>query len=111
MEGLRNNLLKRFFVLTLLSVLLLKVCAFSISCFSVSADAYSIEKNAEENKDKEGEAFEKNKKKLLIYESSMLDTGHLFLSLHTPQPEQAYYLQMGTHPPKTVPTPPPDHFS
>lgn len=111
MEGLRNNLLKRIFALTLLSVLLLKVCAFSISYFSASADAYSIAKNAEENKDKEGEAFDKNKKKLLLYESSILDTGYLFLSLHSPLPAQPYYLKMGTHPPKSVPTPPPDALS
>ncbi|WP_029288473.1 hypothetical protein [Pedobacter sp. R20-19] len=111
MEGLRNNLLKRILALALLCVLVLKVFSFSISYFSPSGDAFSIEKNAEENKDKEGEALDKNKKKLLIYESSVMDTGQLLLSNHFSLPTQPYYLRMGTHPPKSVPTPPPNHFS
>ena len=111
MEGLRNNLLKRIFALTLLSVLVLKVFAFSISYFSSTTDAFSIEKNVEENKDKEGESLDKNKKKLLIYESLVMDTAHLLLSNHLAPVTQPYYLRMGTHPPKSVPTPPPNHLS
>ncbi|NTD97576.1 hypothetical protein G6M26_48945 [Agrobacterium tumefaciens] len=111
MEGLRNNLLKRIFALTLLSVLVLKVFAFSISYFSASANAFSIEKNVEENKDKEGESLDKNKKKLLIYDSSVMDTSHLLLSNHFALPTKPYYLHMGTHPPKSVPTPPPNPLS
>lgn len=111
MEGLRNKLLKSIFALILLSVLALKVCAFSISYFSSSTDAFSIEKSAEENKDKEEEALDKNKKKLMLYESSIIDVAHYFCINHSPLPAQHYHVQMDAHPPKSVPTPPPDLFS
>lgn len=111
MGRFRNNLLKSIFALILLSVLVLKVCAFSISYFSTSTDAFSIEKNAEENKDKEGEALDKNKKKLLLYESSIIDIAHYFCINHSPLPTQHYHVRMDAHPPKSVPTPPPDSFS
>ena len=111
MEGLRKNLLKSIFALILLGVFALKVFAFSISYFSTSANAFSIEKNAEENKDKEEEALEKTKKKLLLYESSVLDAAHYFCFTHSPVQNQHYHVRMDAHPPKSVPTPPPDTFS
>jgi len=111
MEVLRNNLLKSIFALMLLSVLALKVFAFSISYFSTSSEAYSIEKSAEENKEKEQEAFDKNKKKLMLYESSIIDVAHYFCINHSPLPAQHYHVRMDAHPPKSVPTPPPDRNS
>lgn len=107
---LRNNLFKSIFALALLSILALKVFAFSISHFA-SSNPYSIEKNTEENKDKEEEAFDKAKKKLMLYESSVMGSEHPLWANHLPIRTKPYRLRIGNFPPKHVPTPPPDSIS
>ncbi|WP_139180136.1 hypothetical protein [Pedobacter rhizosphaerae] len=111
MKLLRNSLLRSVFGVVLLAILLIKTCAFSISYFSSSEITSALEKNAAENKDKEEESFDKTKKKLLLYESSIIDQGHPLWTNHLPLRTQPYRLRIGNPPPKNVPTPPPDHQS
>lgn len=94
----------------LLSVLMLKFFAFSISILSSDANAYSIEKNTEENRDKE-ESFDTAKKKLLLYESSLTCDEHTVWSNYLPLRMPAHRIILGNFPPRNVPTPPPDYLS
>jgi hypothetical protein len=110
MKILRNNFLKNTFGFVLLCIVLTKVFEFSISCFSAK-DTFAIEKSAEESKDKEEDSFDKNKKKALLYElpvpvyQCLIWTGTVKYNLN------AYRIPIGTHPIKSVPTPPPDSLS
>ena len=90
-------------------IMLLKICALSISHFSSSAtDPISVEKNSEEGKDSKEEPTDKNDKKHLTCEFIYLDHGHLLLIDPLPVSVYSYLMQIGSHPLKTVPTPPPD---
>lgn len=95
----------------MLSIIALKVCAFAICKFGSSANLVSIEKSAEENKDKEEEAFDKAKKKLLLYESSLISHDHPLWVNHVSPCLPQGYLQTDNFPSKSVPTPPPDFIS
>lgn len=108
MELLRNQLLKNVFGVLLLSIMLLKVCAFSISYLSSSLNPLAIEKSAEEGKDLKEEAFDKKEKKMLTFGFSYIDHGHDIWVNPLPLSMYSYIMQMGSHPLKTVPTPPPD---
>lgn len=110
MKILRINTLRNIFGIALLCVMLLKVCAVSISHFSSSADPCAVEKNAEEGKDAKEEAFDKNEKKMLSCEFFFLDHGQLLWINPLPLSIYSYIMQIGTHPVKTVPTPPPDRL-
>jgi len=92
----------------LLGILTLKVLAFSISCFSLNGNTFAIEKSAEENKDKEEEACEKNKKKLVLYEFSTLVPQYLIVTNFLPVKIDSFRVKTNVEPPKTVPTPPPN---
>ncbi|KLT64374.1 hypothetical protein AB669_17620 [Pedobacter sp. BMA] len=111
MRLLRNKLLRSIFGFALLAVLAIKFCSYSIACFSSSANAYSIEKSAEENKDKEEEAFEKAKKKMLLYEASLMVFEQTLSVNDQPERMVPYRLRIGLPPLKVVPTPPPDSIS
>ncbi len=104
---LGKNSLKSIFGCLLLGIFILKFFTFSISSFS-SSSTYSIEKSAEESKDKEEESFDTAKKKLLLYESSIMDHEHPLWTNHLPVRVNAYRDRIGNFPPKNVPTPPPD---
>lgn len=104
---LRKNSLKCIFGFLLLGIFMLKFFSFSISSLSSSA-TYSIEKNAEEKNDKEEESFDTTKKKLLLYESSIMNHEHPLWTNHLPVRTRAYRDRIGNFPPKNVPTPPPD---
>ena len=108
MKELRNNLLKRIFGIVLLTIFAIKMCAFSISSFSCTQDASAIEKYATENKEKEEEAFEKSKKKLMLYESPVIDHEHPLWTNHLPVRIHDYRMRIGNPPPRNIPTPPPD---
>jgi len=110
MSLLRKKLVKGIFGCLLLSILLLKFFAFSISYLSSSASSYSIEKSAEENRDKE-ESFDNAKKKLMLYETSVTDHDHDLWSSNIPIRIPVYRIIMGNFPPRNVPTPPPDQLS
>lgn len=103
--------MKSIFSIAVLAILMLKFCAFSISNFSSSSEPYSIEKHAEENKDKEAESYDKTTKKLLLYESSIIDHEHPLWTNHLPIRTNPYRLRIGNPPPKNVPTPPPNFAS
>lgn len=92
----------------LLSIILLKVCALSVSHLKPCADPIAVEKNAEEGKDTKEEAFDKNEKKMFSCVFIYLDHGHLLWINHLPLSRYSYIMQIGSHPVKTVPTPPPD---
>lgn len=94
--------------MVLLSIMLLKVCSFAISHFSSCGDTLAVEKNAEEGKDTKEEALEKNEKKLLTCEFTALNDGHILWISRLPLSSYSYIKQIGSHPVKTVPTPPPD---
>lgn len=106
---LRGKLFKNIFGVALLSIMLIKICAFSISHFSSSFDPLAIEKSAEEGKDAKEEPADKKEKKLMSYSFSCIDHGHLLWSNHLPLNRYAYIKEIGIHPVKTVPTPPPDY--
>jgi len=110
MKLLRKKLLKKIFGVTLLSIMLLKICAFSISHFSSCLDTLAIEKSAEEGKDVKEEPIDKKEKKLYTYTFSYIDHGHLLWSDNLPLGMYSYIMQIGSHPLKTVPTPPPDQL-
>ena len=110
MQRLRNRFLKSSFGFMLLGILTLKVLAFSISCFSPNGNTFAIEKSTEENKDKEEEACEKNKKKLVLYEFSSLVPQSLVLTNFLPITTDSFRIKISVEPPKTVPTPPPNYF-
>ncbi|MDN3588877.1 hypothetical protein QWY86_19520 [Pedobacter aquatilis] len=103
--------MKSTFGFMLLSILAFKVIAFSISCFSPNENALAIEKSTEENKDKEEEACEKNKKKLVLYEFSSLVPQSLISINFLPIKIDSFRIKINVEPPKTVPTPPPNYFS
>jgi len=111
MSLLRKKILKRIFSCLLLGVLMLKFFAYSISSFSSFSGAYAIEKSAEENKDKEEESFEKAKKKLQIYETSIPVYEHPTWTSHIPDPNRMYKIRIGSFPARNVPTPPPNSIS
>ncbi|SEA65055.1 hypothetical protein [Pedobacter hartonius] len=96
--------------MTLLMIMLLKVCAISISHFRPSTDPFAVEKNAEEGKDTKEEALDKNEKKLLTCEFSCTDHKHFLWISHLPLNAYSYKMKIGSHPLKTVPTPPPDRL-
>lgn len=108
MKPLRKKLLKNIFGVALLSIMLLKLGAFVISRFSPCIDPIAVEKSAEEGKDTKEGATDKNEKNLLTCEFSFIAHGHVFWSNHLPQRIYSYKMQIGSHPLKTVPTPPPD---
>jgi len=108
MNVLRKNLLKNIFGVALLFMMLLKVCAFYVSHFSPSANSFAVEKNVEEGKDAKEEALDKNEKKLLTCVFFSIDQGHLIWVSRLPLSIYSYKMQIGSHPLKTVPTPPPD---
>lgn len=110
MNRLRNNWVKKCFGIALLVMLLLKVFAFSISHFSSCADPLAIEKSAEEGKDTKEGNFDKNEKKLLTCEFFAIDHGHLLWIDPLPVCTYSYKKQIGSHPVKTVPTPPPNQL-
>ncbi|CAM4075734.1 hypothetical protein SAMN06265348_102311 [Pedobacter westerhofensis] len=110
MKILRKNLFKTAFGIILLSIMLLKVCALSVSHLKSCSDPFAVEKNAEEGKDTKEEAFDKNEKKMLSCEFIYLDQGHLLWISHLPLSRYSYIMQIGSHPVKSVPTPPPDLF-
>jgi len=99
------------FGVTLLCIMLIKVCAFSISHFSSSFDPLAVEKSAEEGKDAKEEALDKKEKKLLSFSSTYIDHGHLLWTDHLPLNMYSYIMRIGVHPLKPVPTPPPDYLS
>jgi hypothetical protein len=107
----RIKSLKTIFGVLLLSIMLLKVCALSISHFSNCSDPFAVEKNSEEGKDTKEEAADKNEKKQLSCEFIYLDHGHLLWVNHLPLSTYSYIMQIGSHPLKTVPTPPPDNLA
>jgi hypothetical protein len=108
LKFLRKRLIKNIFGMVLLSIMLLKLGAFVISRFSSCVDPVAVEKSAEEGKDTKEEATDKSEKKQLTCEFSFIAHGHLFWSHHLPQRIYSYKMQIGSHPLKTVPTPPPD---
>lgn len=108
MQRLRNRFLKSTFGFMLLSILAIKVIAFSISCFAPSGNSLAIEKSTEENKDKEEEACEKNKKKLVLYEFSSIVPQCLLVTNFLPLKIYTHRVKIGVEPLKTVPTPPPN---
>lgn len=108
MKILRKNWLKNILGIMLLGIMLIKVCPFSISRFSLSSDPLTFEKNTEEGKNNKEEAFDKNEKKLLTCELSYIDHGHFLWINHLPLNIYSYLIQMGSHPLKAVPTPPPN---
>lgn len=110
MKLLRNQLLKNVFGVVLLSIMLLKVCAFSISYLSSSLNSLAIEKSAEEGKDIKEEAFDKKDKKMLTFGFAYIDHGYDLLVNPLPLSMYSYIMQIGTHPLKTVPTPPPNQL-
>ena len=109
MKLLRNKLLKNVFGIVLLSTMLVKMCAFSISCFSSPTDPLAIEKNAEEGKDAKESPFDKTDKKLFSCGESYADHVHIFWINYLPVRIYSYKMLIGSHPLKTVPTPPPDY--
>lgn len=110
MKVLRRKLLKKIFSMALLSIMLLKLCAYSISHFSSCNDTFAVEKNVEEGKDTK-ESLDKNEKKLLTYLFASSDHGHLLWINYLPISVCSHKMQIGTHPIKTVPTPPPDRLA
>jgi len=110
MKLLRKKLLKNIFGVTLLSIMLIKVFSFAISHFSSCHDTFAIEKSAEEGKDTKEEPLDKKEKKLLTYGLYSIDHGHDLWINDLPLSMYAYIMQIGSHPLKTVPTPPPDRF-
>ena len=108
---LRGKQVKYFFSFVLVCALLMKICAFSLSVFSSGDHVYSIEKSAEENKDKEEESLDKAKKKLILFESSIFCDDHQLWIYRSPVRSYSYKLQISNFPPKNVPTPPPDFVS
>jgi hypothetical protein len=111
MRQLRKKIFKNIFGVTLLCIMLLKVCAFSISYFSSCGDPLAVEKSVEEGKDTKEEAFDKKEKKLLGFSISYIDHGHLLWTNHLPLCKYSYLMQIGIQPLKTVPTPPPDSIA
>jgi len=108
MNILRNRLLKNVFGIVLLSIMLIKMCALSISYFKPCTDPLAVEKNTEDSKDTKEEATDKNEKKLMSCEFMYFDHGHLLWVNPLPLSIYSYIMQIGSHPLKTVPTPPPD---
>jgi hypothetical protein len=104
----RIKSLRNILGIVLLSIMLLKLCALSISHFSLSTDPIAVEKNTEEGKDTKEEAADKNEKKLLSCEFIYLDHGQVIWVNPLPLSMYSYIMQIGSHPLKTVPTPPPD---
>ena len=96
--------------MTLLSIMLIKVCSFAISHFSACQDTLAVEKCADESKDTKEEPLDKKEKKLLTYGLYSIDHGHYLWIDHLPLSRYAYTMQIGSHPLKTVPTPPPDNL-
>ena len=107
MKLLRNNLLKNIFGIVLLCMMLVKMCAYSISCFSSCTDPLAIEKNAEEGKDSKESPFDKADKKLFSCDA-YADYVHILWINYLPVSIYSYKMMIGSHPVKTVPTPPPD---
>ena len=110
MRLLRKKLLKNICGVTLLSIMLLKICAFSISHFSSCLYSLAIEKCAEEGKDVKEEPVDKKEKKLYTYALFYIDHGQLLWISNSPLCMYSYSMQIGSHPLKTVPTPPPDYL-
>lgn len=108
MSYLRKNLLRNIFSLLVLGLLATKFFAFSVAIFLSSDHTYAIEKSSEENKTKEEESFEKLKKKLLLYESSVTACLNPQLVNASMVNQYAYQPIVGSFPAKNVPTPPPD---
>ncbi|TWR29969.1 hypothetical protein FPZ43_08970 [Mucilaginibacter pallidiroseus] len=108
MKRLRKNWLKSILGTALLLVMALKVCAGFISQFSCKNDSYSIEKSAEEGKDIKEESFDKVSQKLLTCSFHDITFDHFSWISHLPVGTAYYKLRISAHPPKTVPTPPPD---
>ena len=108
MRILRKNFLKNIFGLLVLGLLTAKFLSFSISIFCTSDQAYAIEKSNEDNKEKEEEPFDQFKKKLLIYESSIIVSLNPLLPCSPAINKYAYWLSFDNFPVKNVPTPPPD---
>ena len=100
--------LRNLFSMLLLSSMLLKVCALSISHFSMSTDPLAVEKNTDEGKDAKEEAADKAEKKLLSCEFIYMDHSHELWVNPLPLSMYSYIMQIGSHPLRTVPTPPPD---
>lgn len=92
----------------LLSSMLLKVCALSISHFSLNIDPIAVEKSTDEGKDAKEEATDKTEKKLIRCEFIYVDHGDLLWVNPLPLSIYSYIMQIGSHPLKAVPTPPPD---
>lgn len=111
MNYLRKNLLRNIFSLLMLSLLVTKFFAFSVAIFLSSDNTYAIEKSSEENKTKEEESFEKLKKKLLLYESSVMACLNSQPANCPLVNQYDYQPSVGNFPAKNVPTPPPDLIS
>jgi hypothetical protein len=104
----RIKSLKNILGIVLLSIMLLKLCALSISHFSMSTDPLAVEKNTDEGKDAKEEAADKAEKKLLSCEFIYMDHSHELWVNPLPLSMYSYIMQIGSHPLRTVPTPPPD---
>lgn len=111
MNYLRKNLLRNIFSLLVLSLLVTKFFAFSVAIFLSSDNTYAIEKSSEENKTKEEESFEKLKKKLLLYESSVMACLNSQPANCSLVNQYDYQPSVANFPAKNVPTPPPDLIS
>lgn len=107
MKILRTKLLKTLFGATLLLMMLLKVAAPSLSHFSCLSDPLALEKSAEEGKETK-EALDKTDKKLLNCVFTCIAQGNLLWINRMPASIYSYKMQIGSHPLRTVPTPPPD---
>lgn len=111
MNYLRKKLWKNIFGLLVLGLLATKFFAFSLSTFLSSDHAYAVEKSSEENKGKEEESFDKLKKKMLIFDSSLTACLNPFLADQSPVNKYTYRFRSCSFPAKNVPTPPPDTHS
>lgn len=111
MNYLRKNLLRNIFSLLVLGLFATKLFAFSVTVFLSSNNTYAIEKSSEENKAKEEESFEKLKKKLMLYESSVTACLNPQLINCALVNQYAYLPRINNFPAKNVPTPPPNHIS
>ena len=63
----------------------------------------------DENGDKEEES-DHAKKKLMLFESPLIDHEHPLWTNHLPNRTQTYSIVLSNFPVKNVPTPPPDYF-